>query len=112
MRASFGIDYGCCRHDIYPPFAVSFLTSPFRACLVRSLIEVLRLIHSLPLTQRNLIHLQDPGYERGPAGLVARPKTVPVIAVKILVEEDQLAPVRIVGEPALGAVAGTPTLRV
>src|SRR5580704_7527020 len=43
------------------------------------------------------------GYEPGPAGLVARADTSAIVAVKILVEEEQILPVRIALEKFGGA---------
>ena len=39
--------------------------------------------------------LQQARDQRGPAGLMARPAAASRVAVKVLVEEDQIAPVRV-----------------
>jgi hypothetical protein len=53
-----------------------------------------------------MCHFNKPGYQGGPAGLVAGAETAAGIAVKIFVEEDQLPPVGIVGETAVDAMTG------
>src|SRR5258708_4131234 len=56
-----------------------------------------------------LQHLSD---QSGPARLMARADARPVIAVKELVEEDQVAPVRIGVVAPIGPMYGTPALIV
>src|SRR5215467_9021595 len=48
----------------------------------------------------------------GPSGLMARPEAGTVVAVEVLVEEDEVAPVRILLEFARSAVDGPPAVRV
>jgi hypothetical protein len=50
--------------------------------------------------------LEQGGDERGPARLVTGPQPPSSIPVEVLVEEDVLAPMRIVRIPSEGAVAG------
>ena len=50
--------------------------------------------------------LQQFGDQRGPARLMAGPEPLAGVAVKVLVEEHEIAPVRIVGETAVRAVTG------
>src|SRR5882757_8585548 len=45
--------------------------------------------------------------QRGPAGLVARADAAAGLAVEVLVEQHQPAPVRILGEASFAGVAGT-----
>src|SRR5262249_25485078 len=49
---------------------------------------------------REQVH--GPGDDAGPAGLVAGPEAGPVVAVEVLVEQDEVPPVR-VGLELLGA---------
>src|SRR5215468_4042132 len=48
----------------------------------------------------------------GPPGLVARAEACPVVAMEVLVEEDEVAPVRIVLELGGAAVHRPPAIRV
>ena len=48
--------------------------------------------------------LQQLGDEPGPASLVTRPDSAPVIAVEVLVKEDEVTPVRIVLESRVATV--------
>src|SRR5262245_2358334 len=57
-------------------------------------------------------HLQQTRNQRRPAGLVTRPEAAAIVAVKILVEEHQVLPMRVIGKAAFGAVAGTPALPI
>ena len=49
--------------------------------------------------------------QAGPAGLVARAEAGAVVAVEVLVEEQQVAPVRVLLEQPLAAVDGSATVR-
>ena len=55
---------------------------------------------------------QEAGDQRRPAGLVAGAEAAAVVAVEVFVEQDQVAPVRVVGVAAVVAVAGPPAARV
>src|SRR5262245_50839074 len=57
-------------------------------------------------------HVEQVRNQGGPSGLMTRPEAAPIVAVKILVEEDQVLPVRVIGKAAFGAVAGTPALPI
>src|SRR5205814_2401266 len=50
--------------------------------------------------------LQQGGDERGPARLMAGPQPTARVAVEVLIEEDVVAPVRVVHIAREGAVAG------
>jgi hypothetical protein len=56
--------------------------------------------------------VQQPCNRAGPAGLVARPDACPVVAVEVLVEQDQVAPVRILLELRGAAVHRAAAFRV
>src|SRR5512134_479735 len=56
--------------------------------------------------------VEKPCDEAGPAGLVAGPDAGPVVAVEVLVEEDQGAPVRVVLELGRAAVDRPAAARV
>lgn len=51
-------------------------------------------------------------YERCPAGLVRCTEAAPVIAMKVLVEQHQVFPVRIFGVAIVRAVTGLSTRRI
>src|SRR2546428_14178161 len=46
-------------------------------------------------------------HQRRPAGLMARPEAAARVSVKVLVEQQQVLPVRVGGEASVPAVAGT-----
>src|SRR5687768_16888136 len=50
------------------------------------------------------------GDQRGPAGLVAGAQTLAAVAVEELVEEDEVFPVRVLGEARVVAAARPPPL--
>jgi hypothetical protein len=56
------------------------------------------------VVQRLAVFLQQHGDQAGPAGLVAGAQAIAVIAMKIFIEQDQLAPVRVRQEQRLVAV--------
>jgi hypothetical protein len=51
--------------------------------------------------------LNEASYESGPAGLVTRANSGPIVAVKIFVEENQILPIRVFLE-LLGATVDGP----
>src|SRR5881628_1167109 len=51
-------------------------------------------------------------HQRGPAGLVARAEPAAGVSVKVFVEQQQILPVRVGGEPPVLAVTGTASLTV
>src|SRR5262245_19738723 len=56
--------------------------------------------------------LKKLGDQAGPAGLMAGANAPAVVAVEILVEQDQVAPVRIALEPLVLAVHRTPPVLI
>src|ERR1700758_2470876 len=54
--------------------------------------------------------MHGPGDGAGPSGLVARAEAGPVVAVEVLVEQDEIAPVRILLELLAPPIYGSPTI--
>src|SRR5215467_3749204 len=54
--------------------------------------------------------LNQPGYQAGPPGLVCGTEPGAVVAVEVLVEQDEVPPVRVLLEQPGPAVDGTPTV--
>src|SRR5512145_675564 len=59
---------------------------------------------------REQVH--DPGDDSRPSGLVARSETGPVVTVEVLVEQEVVAPVRVLLKLLRPAVDGPPTMAV
>ena len=68
--------------------------------------SVVMLKHNL----RGLTVLQQTSDQGGPAGLMAGPEPLAGVAVEVLVEQDQIAPVRVLGEARVRPVARPPAL--
>ena len=55
---------------------------------------------------------QQSGHQRRPAGLMAGADAAAVVAVKVFMEQHEIAPMRIAGEPRIVRVARTATVGV
>src|SRR5262249_43281281 len=64
------------------------------------------------LRHAGLEQLQEAGDAPGPAGLVAGAEARPVVAVEVLVEQDQVAPVRVLLELPRSPVNRSPSISV
>lgn len=58
------------------------------------------------------IPLDEPGDDAGPSGLVARSQPCTVVAVEVLVEEDVIAPVRVLLELRYGSKGRAPAVLI
>ena len=56
--------------------------------------------------------LKQAGYQRRPAGLMTGPQAFATVAVKVLVEQYQVLPIALLGEPRIGPVAGPSAVAV
>src|SRR5262245_64755111 len=56
--------------------------------------------------------MHTPRDDTGPPGLVARAEARPVVTVEVLVEQDEIAPVRILLELSRSPVDSTPSILV
>src|SRR5262245_52910081 len=64
--------------------------------------------HLLARGRREQVH--HAGDDAGPPGLMARPQARPIVAVEVLVEEDQVPPVRVLLELCRTTINRTPAV--
>lgn len=84
---------------------------PFKRCFLPNVALILADVWGSAPARWAAI-LQQSGHQRGPAGLMAGSEPLARVAVKILMEEHEIAPMRIGGETRVRSVTGAPTMLI